>query len=35
MLGVLLALLPMAFMDGFIAFLLWIFTTMLSPANYL
>ena len=30
-----LGLVPMAFMDGFIAFLLWIFTTLMSPANYL
>lgn len=30
-----LGLVPMAFMDGFIAFLLWIFTTVMSPGNYL
>lgn len=35
MLGVMLALVPMAFMDGFIAFLLWIFATVMSPGNYL
>lgn len=35
MLGIMLGLVPMAFMDGFIAFLLWIFTTVMSPGNYL
>lgn len=35
MFGIMLGLVPMAFMDGFIAFLLWIFTTLVSPANYL
>lgn len=30
-----LGLVPMAFMDGFVAFLLWIFTTVMSPGNYL
>ena len=35
MLGVMLAIVPMAFMDGFIAFLLWIFTTLMSPINFL
>ena len=30
-----LGLVPMAFMDGFIAFLLWIFATVMSPGNYL
>lgn len=35
MLGIMLAIVPMAFMDGFIAFLLWIFATMMSPANFL
>lgn len=35
MFGIMLGLVPMAFMDGFIAFLLWIFTTLMSPANYL
>jgi probable O-glycosylation ligase (exosortase A-associated) len=30
-----LGLVPMAFMDGFIAFLLWIFATLMSPGNYL
>lgn len=35
MFGIMLGLVPMAFMDGFVAFLLWIFTTVMSPANYL
>lgn len=35
MFGIMLGLVPMAFMDGFIAFLLWIFTTVMSPGNYL
>ena len=35
MLVITLGLVPMAFMDGFIAFLLWIFTTVMSPGNYL
>lgn len=35
MLGVLFAWVPMAFMNGFVAFLLWIYTTLLSPQLYL
>lgn len=35
MLGMVLAWLPMAFMNGFIAFLLWIYTTLMSPQLYL
>ncbi|MDP3168463.1 MAG: putative O-glycosylation ligase, exosortase A system-associated [Hydrogenophaga sp.] len=35
MLGVLLAMIPMAFMSGFVAFLLWVFATVLSPHLYL
>lgn len=35
MLFITLGLVPMAFMDGFVAFLLWIFTTVMSPGNYL
>ena len=35
MLLITLGLVPMAFMDGFVAFLLWIFTTVMSPGNYL
>lgn len=35
MFGMVLAWLPMAFMNGFIAFLLWIYTTLMSPQFYL
>ena len=35
MLGVLLAMLPMAFRSGFVAFLLWVYATVLSPQLYL
>ena len=35
MLFITLGLVPMAFMDGFVAFLLWIFTTVMSPGNWL
>lgn len=35
MFGVTLVWVPMAFMNGFIAFLLWLYTTLLSPALYL
>lgn len=35
MLGMVVAWLPMAFMNGFIAFLLWIYTTLMSPQLYL
>lgn len=35
MFGVMLAWTPMAFMSPFVAFLLWIFTTVMSPALYL
>lgn len=35
MLFITLGLVPMAFMDGFVAFLLWIYTTVMSPGNYL
>jgi probable O-glycosylation ligase (exosortase A-associated) len=35
MLGVMLAWVPMAFMNSFIAFLLWLYTTLVSPSLYL
>lgn len=35
MFGVMLAWVPMAFMNAFIAFLLWLYTTLLSPALFL
>lgn len=35
MFGMVLAWLPMAFMNGFVAFLLWIYTTLMSPQLYL
>src|SRR5690606_35298879 len=35
MLGVMLRMLPMAFMNGFVAFLLWTYTSVLSPHVYM
>lgn len=35
MLGIVVAWIPMAFMNGFVAFLLWIYTTLMSPQLYL
>lgn len=35
MLGVMLSVIPMALMNGFVAFLLWIYTNLLSPHVYL
>lgn len=35
MFGVMFAWVPMAFMNGFVAFLLWLYTTLVSPSLYL
>lgn len=35
MLGALMAMIPMAFMNGFVAFLLWVYASVLSPQLYL